>query len=71
MSGQIFKISGNERRQKKKELSHLKFFVKMFWYFEDLDRVYGGGMEDEKCIKLLAEKQIEIDALEKMLLEKL
>ena len=35
MSGQIFKISGNERRQKKKELSHLKFFVKMFWYFED------------------------------------
>jgi len=51
----IFVISGKERRTVKKELSDLKQFVKMFWYFEDIDRVYGGGMEDEDCKKMREE----------------
>jgi hypothetical protein len=38
-------ISGKLRKQKKKELAALKFYVKTFWYFEDIDRVYGGGLK--------------------------
>ena len=31
-------ISGQLRREKKKELSQLKSFVKNFWFYEDTDR---------------------------------
>ena len=67
MNNQIYKISGQERRLEKKRLSQLKYFVKMFWFNENIDRVYGGGMEEENCLKLLQEKQKEIDELEKEL----
>ena len=57
-------ISGELRRQKKKELSHLKTYVKNFWYHEDIDRVYGTGMDDNTCHKLISEAEKEIKELE-------
>ena len=67
----MFVISGTERRQEKKKLAELKQFVKMFWYFEDIDRVYGGGLEDVECQKLLDQKNTEIKDLEIKLSEKI
>ena len=56
-------ISGELRRQKKKELSHLKSYVKDFWRYEDVDRVYGGGLDDQTCQKLISEAKKEIKQL--------
>ncbi len=57
-----FKISGLERREKKKELAQLKFSLKNFWFIEDIDRVMGGGVDDKTCQKI-------IDNLERQILE--
>ena len=57
-------ISGDLRRQKKKELSHLKSYVKNFWHHEDIERVYGGGLDDQTCQKLISEAEKEIKELE-------
>ena len=67
----MFKIHGKERKIKKKILSKLKYFVKMFWYYEDINRVYGGGLPDEECIRILKEKELEINELERILSEKI
>lgn len=64
MSESPFRISGQERRLKKKELSELKSFVKNFWHWEDLDRVYGGGMSDSDCEKLINSYKEKISILE-------
>lgn len=45
-----YKVSGKERRELKKELSLLKYHVRMFWFYEDIDRVYGCGRDDEWCL---------------------
>ena len=59
-----FLISGDLRRQKKKELSHLKSYVKNFWHHEDIERIYGGGLDDQTCQKLISEAKKEIKQLE-------
>ncbi len=64
-----YKISGVERRKLKKELSELKSFVKTFWYYEDIDRVYGGGLSDDECNSLLEETGEKIKQLELILEE--
>jgi len=64
MNESPFRISGQERREKKKELSFLKSYVKNFWHYEDIDRVYGGGLEDADCQLRIDEAQQEIDKLE-------
>jgi hypothetical protein len=64
-----YKISGSERRKLKKELSELKYFVKMFWHYEDIDRVYGGGLTDKECDDLIFKKNKEIEDLELLLSE--
>jgi len=46
-------ISGNQRRQIKKELSELKRFVGSFWYYENLERAHGGGMDDAGCYRII------------------
>ena len=63
------RISGQERREKKKELSFLKSYVKNFWHYEDIDRVYGGGLEDSLCQLRIAEAKKEIEQLESELSE--
>ena len=69
MNESPFKISGQERREKKKELSFLKSYVKNFWHYEDIDRAYGGGLEDSLCQARIAEAQREIQQLESELFE--
>jgi hypothetical protein len=64
-----FKISGKKRRVLKKELSGLKFSLKHFWYFEDLDRAMGGGLDDATCQKVILDLENKISILEKELSE--
>ena len=59
-----FVISGKERRALKKELNQLKRYLKMFWYYDDIDRVYGGGLSDEEIEIILAKTKKEILRLE-------
>ena len=69
MNESPFRISGQERREKKKELSFLKSYVKNFWHYEDIDRAYGGGLEDSLCQLRIDEAQREIEELESELSE--
>lgn len=69
MNESPFRISGQERREKKKELSFLKSYVRNFWHYEDIDRAYGGGLEDSLCQLRIEEAQKEIEALESALSE--
>jgi len=69
MNESPFRISGQERREKKKELSFLKSYVKNFWHYEDIDRAYGGGLEDSLCQLRIAEAKKEIEQLESELSE--
>ena len=67
MNEPIFVISGKERRKEKHRLAELKLFVKMFWFYEDIDRVYGSGMEDEDCQVVIDITNEQIKELEKQL----
>lgn len=69
MNESPFRISGQERREKKKELSFLKSYVKNFWHYEDIDRVYGGGLDDSLCQLRIDDAQREIKELESELFE--
>jgi hypothetical protein len=69
MNESTFRISGQERREKKKELSFLKSYVKNFWHYEDIDRAYGGGLEDSLCQLRIEEAKREIEQLESELSE--
>jgi hypothetical protein len=69
MNESPFRISGQERREKKKELSFLKSYVKNFWHYEDIDRAYGGGLEDSLCQLRIEEAKREIEQLESELSE--
>ena len=69
MNESPFKISGQERREKKKELSFLKSYVKNFWHYEDIDRVYGAGLDDILCQLRIDEAKKEIEELESKLSE--
>lgn len=58
-----YAISGKERRLKKKELSELKSLIKNFWYYEDIDRVYGGGLDDKICNQIITDIQTQIEKI--------
>ena len=64
-----YAISGQQRRIKKKELSQLKSLIRNFWHYEDIDRVYGGGLEDDECKEMIAKAEEEIRILESELAE--
>jgi len=44
----IFKIRVGDKRRKKKKLNNLKSFVKTFWCYENINRIYGSGMSDKE-----------------------
>lgn len=71
MNEPIFKISGIKRRLLKKELSLLKHSVKMFHFYNDVDTVYGGGIDEKETEELLFEKLNQIYDLEEKLAKKL
>jgi len=62
-----FKISGRLRREKKKELSGLKHSLKYFWFYVDIDRVMGAGLDDASCNKMIVDLEIKINLLEEEL----
>ena len=59
-----YAISGQQRRIKKKELSQLKLLIRNFWHYEDIDRVYGGGLEDHICNQIIKDTEEKIRILE-------
>mgnify|MGYP000005492712 CR=1 FL=1 len=59
-----YAISGQERRTKKKELSQLKSLIRNFWHYEDIDRVYGGGLEDQICDQIIKDTEEKIRIIE-------
>lgn len=75
----IYKISGLDRRAKKKELSLLKSFVKNFWHCHQLDKdmtsFYGGKegypMSDEKATMRIEKAKKEMEEMELILSEKI
>jgi hypothetical protein len=64
MNEPIYKISGQKRRDKKKELAKIKYSVKMFWYWEDINIVYGGGLEKDEAEKELNSYKKQIEKIE-------
>lgn len=70
-SAPVYIISGDERRKAKKEYNRMKRFLKMFWFYEDIDRVYGGGMSDEEAVKMLAKIEAQAKELEEKLNQKI
>lgn len=69
MNESPYKISGLERRAKKKELAELKRYVNNFWLYEDIDRVYGGGLTKEQANNAIDKAKLQIEDLERQLLE--
>jgi hypothetical protein len=61
MNDPEFLIHGIERRKLKKKLSEMKYFLKMFNYYNDIDIVYGGGIEEKE--KRLLEVQNEVNKI--------
>ena len=69
MNESQFRISRQARREKKKEISSLKSYVKNFWHFEDIERAYGGGSDDAACQKMIDKAEEEIRILKSELEE--
>lgn len=59
-----YAISGQQRRIKKKELNELKSLIRNFWHYEDIDRVYGGGLEDQICDQIIKDTEEKIRIIE-------
>ena len=59
-----YAISGQQRRIKKKELNELKSLIRNFWHYEDIDRVYGGGLEDHICNQIIKDTEDKIRIIE-------
>lgn len=57
-------ISGYRRKQMKRHLSDSKRFLDSFWYFENIQRDYGGGMDDATCYEIIQDYKDRIAHLE-------
>lgn len=64
MNDPEFLIHGIERRKLKKKLAEMKQFLRMFNYYNDIDIVYGGGIDDDEKEKRLLEVQNEVNKIE-------
>ena len=64
MNDPEFLIHGFERRQLKKKLAEMKQFLRMFNYYNDIDTVYGGGIDEDEKEKRLLEVQKEVNKIE-------
>ena len=64
MNNPEFLIHGIERRKLKKKLAEMKQFLRMFNYYNDIDMVYGGGIDDNEKEKRLLEVQKEVNKIE-------
>lgn len=64
MNDPEFLIHGIERRKLKKKLAEMKQFLRMFNYYNDIDMVYGGGIDEDEKEKRLLEVQNEVNKIE-------
>ena len=64
MNDPEFLIHGIERRKLKKKLAEMKQFLRMFNYYNDIDIVYGGGIDEEEKEKRLLEVQNEVNKIQ-------
>ena len=64
MNNPEFLIHGIERRKLKKKLAEMKQFLRMFNYYNDIDMVYGGGIDEDEKEKRLLEVQKEVNKIE-------
>jgi hypothetical protein len=64
MNDPEFLIHGIERRKLKKKLAEMKQFLRMFNYYNDIDTVYGGGIDEDEKEKRLLEVQKEVNKIE-------
>ena len=71
MNQPIYKINGKERRVLKKELSLMKHSYRMFWYYEDINDVYGCSLDKTIVNNQYNELKEKIDKLEYKLSRKL
>lgn len=58
-----YQISGKERKLMRKELSWLKYYRKMFWFYEDIHRVYGEGHDACWCENRINSLESQINKL--------
>jgi len=66
-----FVISGQNRREIKKKLSHNKRLLKMNRFINNIDEVYGGGMTEKELISYENELKKEITQYETLLNKRL
>lgn len=59
-----YAISGQARREKKKELAQLKSLVRNIWHWEDVDQVYGGGLGEDVVNKIIEDTERRITEIE-------
>jgi hypothetical protein len=64
-----FKVSGIERRWLKKDLARAKAHDKMFWFYEDVNDVYGCGLPPEEAQKRKKELENKIESMQEQLKE--
>ena len=62
-----YKVSGLERKWLKKDLAKLKYRDKMFWFYEDINDVYGCGLSTEEAQKRKKELETEITNIQQQL----
>ena len=60
-------ICGAERREMKKKFNALKSFIKNFYYYNDVDNVYGGGISKEEEKEVIRKATIDLEEMDKLL----
>ena len=53
----IYVISGIKRKILKKKLTSLKHFLKMYWFYTDIEDVYGINRTQEDNMKVYKRKE--------------
>lgn len=66
-----FVISGQKRRELKKELNLNKRLLRMNRFYNDIDEVYGGGMTEQELINYENKLKKEITQQETLLNKRL
>lgn len=67
MNESPYHISGFERRQLKKERSLLHGIIKMYWFYHDIDVLYGSPKSKSDAIIELKELKTKLRALDLLL----
>lgn len=67
----IYVINGAKRRVLKKKLNSMKYLLKMYWFYTDVEEVYDMVNTQEDNMKVYKRKEEEIKFLENVLSAKI